>query len=57
MTSQQQVGHVADAAAGATIVASIMQWIPEVSAVVGLVYLLVRLYETDTVQKLVKRKK
>ena len=48
-----------DGAAVAVGLGNVMQWLPPyisfISSIVILVYMIVRLWETDTVQKLVKK--
>jgi hypothetical protein len=56
-----EVKNIADGAAVAVGVSNFMQWFPPVVGLVtGLltvVWFVIRIYETDTVQKLVNRKK
>lgn len=47
-----KIGHTLDVVAGVSIVGSIFEWLPETAALFGLVYTLIRIYESDTVQKL-----
>lgn len=39
------------------VIASIMAWIPAATAVLSFVWIAIRVYETDTVQRLLGRKK
>lgn len=55
--NQEVVKQVGDTAAIGTAVATFFQLLPNITAVFALVYLLLRIYETETVQKLVKRMK
>jgi hypothetical protein len=41
-----------DAASVFTVVGTIMQWLPAVAAVFTIIWTGIRIYETDTVQKL-----
>ena len=41
-----------DAVALVTVVGTIMQWLPAVAAVFTIIWTGIRIYETDTVQKL-----
>lgn len=47
----------ADSIAIAGVAAAIMNWVPPITAVFSLIYILVRLYETETMQKLLGKKK
>lgn len=50
---QEQLKVAGDVVAGGVAAATLMAWIPPVAALVSLVYALIRLYETETVQKLI----
>jgi len=41
-----------DVAAGGVTLGAYFQWIPEATAVASLIWVLLRIYETNTVQKL-----
>ncbi len=43
--------QVADVAAGGVTVSAFMAWIPEVTALLSLVWVSIRIYETETVKK------
>jgi hypothetical protein len=45
-----------DASAGLIAVGSLMDWLPAAASVLTIIWMLIRIYETDTVQKLLKRK-
>jgi hypothetical protein len=45
-----------DATAGAIAVGSLMEWLPAAASVLTIIWMLIRIYETDTVQKLLRRK-
>lgn len=47
--------HVADGASIGTILATFAGWLPEMAAFVSLVWGLIRIYETDTVRKIIAR--
>ena len=51
----EQVKLAGDVVAGAGVFATLAGWLPPVAAAVTLIYTLVRLWETKTVQKLVAR--
>ncbi len=44
--------QVVDVAAGGVTLGAYFQWIPEATAVASLIWVLLRIYETNTVQKL-----
>jgi hypothetical protein len=44
--------HVGDAVSIATVAGTLMEWLPAVAAVLTIVWTLIRIYETDTVQRL-----
>lgn len=52
----QSLKNAGDALAVTGTVATVLGYLPEIAAGVTLVYTLVRLWESDTVQKLFKRK-
>lgn len=56
-TMNDSVKHVADGASIGTLLATFAGWLPEMAAFVSLVWGLIRVYETDTVQKLLGKKK
>jgi len=49
--------HAIDAASIFTAVGSVLQWLPEVAAVFTIIWTGIRIYETNTVQKWVNRRK
>jgi hypothetical protein len=53
----EQVKHWLDLASLSTILATLMGWLPHVAAALSIVWTGIRIYETDTVQKLLKRLK
>jgi hypothetical protein len=46
-----------DGASILTVIGTLVEFLPAVSAVLSIVWVAIRIYETDTVQKLVNRKK
>lgn len=46
-----------DVAAGGITLGAYFSWIPEATAIASLVWVLLRIYETDTVQKLIHKSK
>jgi hypothetical protein len=49
--------HCLDAAAIGTVVATIAGWLPAVAAGLSIIWTLIRIYETGTVQRLLGRQK
>lgn len=47
----QDLKHIGDMAAVGVTVGSLAQWLPPLAALVTIVWTLIRIYETDTVQK------
>ena len=43
--------HVADAVSIVTVLGTLMQWLPSVAAVFTIIWTMIRIYETKTVQK------
>jgi|TARA_R110002124_G_scaffold58593_1_gene163091 hypothetical protein len=48
---------VIDALAVTTTVSTLMGWMPAVAAALSIVWTVVRIFETDTIQNLINRKK
>ena len=46
-----------DGASILTVIGTLVEFLPAVSAVLSIIWVAIRIYETDTVQKLVNRKK
>jgi hypothetical protein len=59
MTEQNQetLKHVIDGASILTVIGTLVEILPAVSAILSIVWVEIRIYETDTVKKLVNRKK
>ena len=57
MTQQhtEQVKHVIDVAAVGTTLSAIIGWLPAIAALISIIWGLIRIYETQTVQKLIER--
>ncbi len=47
--------HTMDVLSIGTVAATILQWLPSIAAAVSIVWTLIRIYETATVQKLIAR--
>ncbi len=48
----EETKQVADVAAGGVTVSAFMAWIPEATALLSLVWVCIRIYETSTVRKI-----
>ena len=48
--------HVADAASVVTVVGTLMELLPAVAAIFTIIWTGIRIYETDTIQKLLGKK-
>lgn len=55
MALTEQMKIAADVGSAGTVVATIMGWIPEATAVLSLIWVGIRIYETRTVQRLLGR--
>ncbi len=53
----EQTKDILDVAAGSTAVLTMAAWLPPIASVLTIVWLGIRIYESDTVQKLVHGKK
>jgi len=59
MTDQthETVKHILDGASILTVVGTLVEFLPAVSALLSIIWIAIRIYETDTIQQLVGRKK
>ena len=55
--NQETLKHVLDGASILTVIGTLVEFLPAVSAVLSIVWVAIRIYETDTVKKLMNRKK
>lgn len=55
MIMQEEVKTVVDSLAVGGGIATIAGWLPDVTALLTIIWLALRIWESDTVQKLVKR--
>jgi len=51
----QETKDVIDVAAASTGILSLMSWLPPIASVFTIVWLGIRIYESETVQKLIKK--
>lgn len=51
----EQIKHVGDAMSITAIAATIVGWLPSVAVVLSIVWTLIRIYETKTVQAFLKK--
>ncbi len=47
--------QIADVAAGGVTISAFMAWIPEATALLSLVWVCIRIYETDTVKNIIRK--
>ena len=52
---QEQLKHLGDALSVGTVVATIAGWLPAIAALVTILWTGIRIFETQTVQKLLKK--
>jgi len=55
--NQETLKHILDGASLITVIGTLVEFLPAVSALLSIVWVAIRIYETDTVQKLLNRKK
>jgi hypothetical protein len=55
--NQETLKHMIDGASILTVIGTLVEFLPAVSALLSIVWVAIRIYETETVQKLVNRKK
>lgn len=53
----EEVKQSIDVVAGGVTLGAYFSWLPEATALASLVWVLLRIYETDTVQKLLNKSK
>jgi hypothetical protein len=56
LQSMEETKDVIDVAAASTGVMALMSWLPPVASLFTIVWLGIRIYESDTVQKLINKK-
>jgi len=56
MDNHETAKHVIDGAAASITVATVFGWLPTVAAVLTIIWTAIRIWETETVQKLLRRK-
>lgn len=54
---KEEAKQAIDVAAGGVTLSAYLSWIPEATAIASLIWVLLRIYETETVQKLIKKNK
>ena len=55
--NQETLKHMIDGASILTVIGTLVEFLPAVSAILSIIWVAIRIYETETVQKLVNRKK
>ena len=55
--NQEMLKHVIDGASILTVIGTLVEFLPAVSAVLSIVWVAIRIYETETIKKLTNRKK
>ena len=54
---QEEVKVAVDALAVTTTVSTLMGWIPAVAAALSIIWTVIRIFETETIQNLIHKKK
>lgn len=57
MNLDDHTKHVFDAASVGVVALSFFDWLPKIAALLSVIWVCIRIYETDTVQRLLGRKK
>jgi hypothetical protein len=52
LTVQESAKHTADAAAGATVVVTWLDYLPDIAAALSIIWFLIRIWESETVKGL-----
>jgi hypothetical protein len=52
MEHTDQTKHLLDAISLATVLASLVAWLPPIAALISIIWGCIRIYETDTVQRM-----
>ena len=55
--NQETLKYALDGASLLTVIGTLVEFLPAVSAILSIVWVVIRIWETETVQKLVNRKK
>lgn len=55
MNHDETAKHVIDSLSAGTVVATFVGWLPHIAALLSVVWMLIRIIETDTVRKLINR--
>jgi hypothetical protein len=53
----ETVKHIGDATSIGIVVGTLMEWLPAIAAIVTIIWTGIRIYETETVQKFLRKKK
>ena len=56
MIFQDHIKPVIDIASIGTVVATLTEWLPPIAALISIVWGLIRIYETSTIQKLIGKR-
>ena len=55
--NQETLKHMIDGASILTVIGTLVEFLPALSAILSIVWVAIRIYETETVKKLLNRKK
>ena len=55
--NQETIKHILDGASLITVIGTLVEFLPAVSALLSIVWVAIRIYETETMKKLLNRKK
>jgi hypothetical protein len=55
--NQETLKHMLDGASLITVIGTLVEFLPAVSALLSIVWVAIRIYETETMKKLLNRKK
>lgn len=57
LTHHEAVKHVVDVASISTVIASLVGWLPSVAALLSIVWSVIRIYESQTIQSWLRKKR
>jgi len=55
--NQETLKHMLDGASLLTVIGTLVEFLPALSAILSIVWVAIRIYETETMKKLLNRKK
>lgn len=53
--NQETLKHIGDAVSAGVVIGALASWLPPVAALLAIVWTIIRIYETQTIQRLLGR--